>query len=131
MESMGKHEYMDGMNVKTLKFFFLTIWKKEGFHIHGQKKKKNDRPTDPDFFFLRYGKQTIFFMPKLFFTPVCAQWGPLGPNHFQVLPRRNFGTKVAPYLYTPKITINQKNKTKNVPCQNGGQKKKCLVKMIT
>ena len=37
--------------------------------------------------------------------------------------RRNFGTKLAPYLYTPKTTINQQNEhSKNVTFQNGGQK---------
>ena len=51
--------------------------------------------------------------------------GPLGPIHFEVLSRRNFDTQLAPYMYTPKTTINkQKGHSKNVVFQNGGQKNK-------
>ena len=63
MENVGKHEYMENMNVKTWMFF--SIWKKEGFHTHTDKKtkqktkQKNDRTTL--IFFLRYAKQTYFF----------------------------------------------------------------------
>ena len=50
-------------------------------------------------------------MPKLLFTPVCAQGGgPLGPIHFWVLSRRNFGTKLAPHVYIPKTTIYQQKR---------------------
>ena len=64
-------------------------------------------------------------MPKLLFTPVCAQGvprGPLGPSHFKYFPV-GFGTKLAPYMNAPKTTTNQqKEHSKNVPFQNGGQK---------
>ena len=39
------------------------------------------------------------WVPKLPFYLVCGQ-------PFEVLSQRNFGTKLAPYLYTPKTTIN-------------------------
>ena len=58
MENIGKHEYMESMNVKTWMFF--RFGKKKAY-THGQKKK--NRPTDPEFFSLRYGKQTYFLMP--------------------------------------------------------------------
>ena len=41
----------------------------------------------------------------------------LDPTIFKYFP----GTKLAPYL-TPKITINQQKRKKNVQFQNGGQK---------
>ena len=48
--------------------------------------------------------------------------GPLGPIHFSVLFRRNFGTKLATYVHTPKTTLyQQKERSKNVLFQNGGQ----------
>ena len=58
-----------------------------------------------------------------FSLPFVHNGGPLGPIQFQVFSRRNFGTKLAPYLYTPKATTNQqKEHSKNVAFQNGGQK---------
>ena len=66
-----------------------------------------------------------------------GEGGPLGPNHFWIglLFRRNIGTKLAPYVYTLKTTIyQQKEQSKNVSFQNGGQKKKrnfSFVKTVT
>ena len=58
-----------------------------------------------------------------FSLPFVHKGGPLGPIHFWVLSRRSFGTKLAPYVYTPKTTIyQQKEWSKNVSFQNGGQK---------
>ena len=37
----------------------------------------------------------------------CAQRGSTWTQPFLSTSRRNFGTKLAPYLYTPKTTINQ------------------------
>ena len=42
---------------------------------------------------------------KVLLTPVSAQRGPAQ----KLLSQRNFGTKLAPYLYTSKTTINQRN----------------------
>ena len=65
---------------------------------------------------LHFWKIKIFntSVPKLLFTPICAQGGVhLDPHHFRYptifryFSRRNFGTKLAPYFYTPKTTINQ------------------------
>ena len=47
-----------------------------------------------------------------FSLPFVHKGGPLGPNHFKVLFGRNFSTKLAPYLYTPKTTINQQKNIK-------------------
>ena len=70
MENMGKHEYMESMNVKTRMFFRLG--KKEGFHTHGQKKNTTDRPTL--FIFLRYGKQTYFLCLTVKFRLYNSRW---------------------------------------------------------
>ena len=43
---------------------------------------------------------TTLPVPTLLFTPVVAQ-GTFGPNLKEELSRKNFGTKLAPYLYTP------------------------------
>ena len=43
---------------------FFRFGKKEGFHTHRQKKKKKKTPDRQTLiFFLRYDKQTYFFMP--------------------------------------------------------------------
>ena len=56
--------------------------------------------------------------------PFMHKRGPLGPIHFWVLSRRNYGTKLAPQVYKPKTTVfQQKERSKNVSFQNGGQKK--------
>ena len=79
MENMGKHEYMESMNVKTWMLFLM--WKKEDFYTHRQKTKQNK--TKPDwpiliFFSLRYGKQTYFFLCltgrplKFLLFPFCS-----------------------------------------------------------
>ena len=63
-------------------------------------------------------------------TTKCIRyfWFPLMHNGVQLdplwklFPQRNLGTDPAPYLYTPKTTINQQNKfSEHIPCQNGGQ----------
>ena len=71
MENMGKHEYMESMNVKTFKVLtfmlslqgVLDLEKRRLSHTWTQQKKeKKQNKTDwPWFFFLRYGKQTYFF----------------------------------------------------------------------
>ena len=61
MENMGKHEYMESMNIKT--WMFISIWKKEGFHTHGPKKKK--KRTDLDFFLTLRQTKTYFFFYAL------------------------------------------------------------------
>ena len=54
--------------------------------------------------------------------PFVHKGGPLRPILRKVLFRRNFSTKLAPYLYTPKATINQQKQIgKHLPFQNGGQ----------
>ena len=55
MENMGKHEYVESMNVKTWMFF---RFRKKAF-THTDKKKEKKPLTDPDFL-LHYGKQTFF-----------------------------------------------------------------------
>ena len=48
---------------------------------------------------------------------------PLGPINLWILFRKNYGTKRAPYVYTPKTTLyQQKERSKHVSFQNGGQK---------
>ena len=47
-------------------------------------------------------------MPKLLFTPVCAQeGGSTWTQPFLSTFPKNFGTKLVPYLYTAKTTTNQ------------------------
>ena len=60
LEEHRKNEYMESMNVKT------SIWKKEDFHTHGQKKGGGKRPTDLDFF-LTLWQTNSFFLSFFFF----------------------------------------------------------------
>ena len=64
------------------------------------------------------------FVPKLIFTPVGAQGGgPLGPNHFKYfLPEFWYEIcTISVYAYDNHKLA--KRTLKNVPLQNGGQKK--------
>ena len=75
---------------------------------------------------------TLKCLPLLF-TPVYVQGDQLGPIHFLVLSRRNFVTKSALHVYTPKVIIyQQKEQSKNVSFQNVGHKTNfCLAKKVT
>ena len=50
-----------------------------------------------------WGQSTFTFKCLSYFSLrfVHKGWGSLGPIHFWVLSRKNFGTKLAPYVYTP------------------------------
>ena len=50
---------------------------------------------------------------KVLSTPVSAQQGSNWTPSKKLLSQKNFGTKLTPYLYTPKITINQQKKKQN------------------
>ena len=55
---------------------------------------------------------TLIKVPKLLFTPVCAQGGGEGcfhldPTIVRYIPVGVFGTKLTQHLYTPKTALNQ------------------------
>ena len=67
-----------------------------------------------------------------YFSLPFAQGGSTWTLSFLGIFRKNFSTKIAPYLYTPKTTINQqKEHSRNVAFQNGGQNAKfCFAKIV-
>ena len=70
-------------------------------------------------------------MLKLFFIPVWAQGGPIGPNLKEVLFRNSFDTKLAPYPYTQPLNNKiQTNKTKTNKAKQTNKKQQHQQKQI-